>query len=317
MTQPILDTTRRLHRSRWAAIGAAVAVSLGAGGIGVTHALVSTGAKPVYVAIAPCRLIDTRPAPDRIGVVDTLQGGAAGSAALPSPTTIAVADGAAHGNCAAGQIPAGPTSIALNVTALNASTGSNLQFAAGGSLVMDASSSLNPSPGAPPTPNAITVPLANNGSFDIVNRFGTVDVVIDVVGYYEDHNHDDRYYTKAQIDAMFVGTLRTRDGALVTLAESIGDASGPIGTPIVSHDFYSSATLTGDATVTRLASGRYAIQLPGFGDFQSVVVSGFDQGVNRYASCKVEGYTQDLIFIGCFDAAGTPEDQGFEIFATR
>jgi hypothetical protein len=31
----------------------------------------------------------------------------------------------------------------------------------------------------------------------------------DVVGYYADHNHDDRYYTKAQIDTSVDDTLRT------------------------------------------------------------------------------------------------------------
>ena len=48
-------------RSKWAAVGAAVAVTLGAGGIGITHATTSSGEMPIYLPIEPCRLADTRP----------------------------------------------------------------------------------------------------------------------------------------------------------------------------------------------------------------------------------------------------------------
>ncbi len=60
---------------------------------------------------------------------------------------------------------------------------------------------LNPAPGQPPTPNAVEVDVNSLGQFNVFNGFGTVDVIIDVVGYYEDHNHDDRYYTEAEVDA--------------------------------------------------------------------------------------------------------------------
>ena len=54
-------------RVRWAAIGAAVAVSLGAGGIGIVNATISSGSKAVYVPIEPCRLADTRTGADNVG----------------------------------------------------------------------------------------------------------------------------------------------------------------------------------------------------------------------------------------------------------
>ncbi|MEP7114685.1 MAG: hypothetical protein ABI862_15570 [Ilumatobacteraceae bacterium] len=55
-----------LTRSRWAGIGAAVAVSLGAGGIGfIAHA--ANSATSSFVSITPCRLFDTRPAPANVG----------------------------------------------------------------------------------------------------------------------------------------------------------------------------------------------------------------------------------------------------------
>ena len=49
-------------RTRWAAIGAAVAVSVGGGGIGLVHATVDSGERPVLVMLdSPCRLMDSRP----------------------------------------------------------------------------------------------------------------------------------------------------------------------------------------------------------------------------------------------------------------
>jgi hypothetical protein len=48
-------------RTRWAAIGAAVAITLGGGGVGLVGATVDSGQRPVLVPIEPCRIIDTRP----------------------------------------------------------------------------------------------------------------------------------------------------------------------------------------------------------------------------------------------------------------
>jgi hypothetical protein len=47
-------------RTRWAAIGAAIAITLGAGGIAAVQASLSSGERAVYVPITPYRLIDTR-----------------------------------------------------------------------------------------------------------------------------------------------------------------------------------------------------------------------------------------------------------------
>ena len=55
-------------RSRWSAVGAAVAVTLGGGlAIPAAKATISSGERAVFVAIAPCRLLDTRPAPQTVG----------------------------------------------------------------------------------------------------------------------------------------------------------------------------------------------------------------------------------------------------------
>ena len=47
-------------RTRWAAIGAACAVTLGGGALGIVQATVSTGDRAVYVPISPVRVLDTR-----------------------------------------------------------------------------------------------------------------------------------------------------------------------------------------------------------------------------------------------------------------
>ena len=61
-------------------------------------------------------------------------------------------------------------------------------------------------PGQPPAPNAVTTGLDPAGMFTMYNAFGTVDVIVDVNGYYEDHNHDDRY---VQLDSMMWAVVET------------------------------------------------------------------------------------------------------------
>lgn len=173
-------------RTRWAAIGAAVAITLGAGGIGLVDAARTTGSRDVYTAIAPCRVADTRP-DYRIGGRSTPLGPA-------DVHTIKVTG--SSGQCA--NIPTDITAVALNITALQASQRTHLTVWPAGPLPN--SSSLNPAPGEPPTPNAVTTKIHTDGTFRIYNNSGTVHVIVDVVGYYQDHNHDDRYYTKNQID---------------------------------------------------------------------------------------------------------------------
>ncbi|MFK7917051.1 MAG: hypothetical protein AB8G14_03145 [Ilumatobacter sp.] len=175
-------------RIRWAAIGAAVAVSLGAGGIGLVSAGVSSGERAVFVAIEPCRVLDVRP---------NTQVGLKASPFGPGET-VEVEGRGDSGQCTG--LPADATALSLNITALNATERTFLTVFAAGGERPDASS-LNPSPGAPPTPNAVVAQLSTDGEFAIFNRAGSVDVFVDVNGYYIDHDHDDRYDTSAEVDA--------------------------------------------------------------------------------------------------------------------
>ena len=173
-------------RTRWAAVGAAVAITLGAGGIGLVSATSPTGAA-AYVPIEPCRLADTRAGAGTVGPRNTP------ITAAETLGIIAVGD---NGNCVG--IPASATGLQLNVTALNATEVSFLTIWGSGSQPVV--SSLNPQPGQPPTPNAVTTGLTSGGAINVYNEAGNVDVIVDIAGYYTDHNHDDTYYTKTEVD---------------------------------------------------------------------------------------------------------------------
>lgn len=187
-------TTTRTPRTRWAGIGAALAVAAGAGGLGIANAASSVPA--TYQAINPCRLIGTRAdAAFHIGPHATL-----------GPAVSIVVDGwGAQGQCA---LPTDTTGLQLNVTAVGASDPTYLTLFPGDGTPPNASH-LNPAPGQPPTPNAVTLQLDDAGRFSIFNRFGSVDVIVDVVGTYSPagdggagpHEHDERYYTEDEVDA--------------------------------------------------------------------------------------------------------------------
>lgn len=182
------EATLRALRVRWAAIGAAIAVALGAGGLGLVHAAPSTGG-PVLVSITPCRLMDTRaasavgPRTTPIGAGETYKVTAVGN----------------RGKCTG--IPADAVALSMNVTGLDATSATFLTVFPGGQARPDASN-LNLSPGAPPTPNAVVSGLGN-GQLSIYNRRGSADVIVDINGYYVAHNHDDRY-VRLPVDEAFV-----------------------------------------------------------------------------------------------------------------
>jgi hypothetical protein len=175
-------------RTRWAALGAAVAVSLGAGGVSLSQAVVTTGAKSVFIPIDPCRLVDTRPS-NQIGPKSTPLG--------PNETITLQVSGDT-GECAG--IPADATGAAMNMTAVQPTAQSFLTVYPSDGTRPNASN-LNWAAGDPPTPNKVDVKLGADGSVKVFNSVGTVHLAADLVGYYIDHRHDDHYYTKAEVDA--------------------------------------------------------------------------------------------------------------------
>jgi hypothetical protein len=184
-----------LLRVRWAAIGAAVAVALGGGVLQVTHATGATnsGVRSVFVPITPCRLVDTRVAPDQVGPR---------SAPLGPGEIFTQQVTGTNGNCI---IPADAVAVSLNVTAVGGTTPSFLTIYPA-DATRPLAASLNWVAGAAPTPNKVDVKLSSTGAIDVFNQQGTVNLVADVAGYYVDHQHDDRYYTKSEIDARLAGS---------------------------------------------------------------------------------------------------------------
>jgi hypothetical protein len=165
----------RVWRSRWAAIGAAVAVSLGAGGVFFADA-------SSVVMVAPARILDTRD-PVNVGLNGPFV--SAIGQDLQVTGLIATTSGPAT------VVPTGATGVILNVTVVapaasgfvsvrpanapGAPTTSNLNFLAGEVV-----------------PNAVSVELPTAGpdagrieiAYDAYGVAGpTADVLIDVVGY--------------------------------------------------------------------------------------------------------------------------------------
>ena len=181
-----------LLRTRWSAVGAAVAVTLGAGGIGLVSATSPSDAT-TFVPITPCRLFDTRPE-FQVGDRGTPLG------AGDVHTVIATGD---NGNCIG--IPTNATAVSMNMTSTDATAPTFLTVWAAGESQPSASS-MNPIPGSPATPNGVIAALNSDGEFSTFNLAGSVHVFADINGYYVDHDHDDRYYTQDQVDANFAHT---------------------------------------------------------------------------------------------------------------
>lgn len=130
----------------------------------------SVGAAPgdedaTFVPITPCRLLDTRePAWNLWG---------------PDVTQSLLA----HGTNGACTIPPDAVGLSMNVTAVGPTEPTFLTIWPDDEP-MPLASSLNPVPGQPPTPNAVTTELGPNGRFRVYNLQGHVDVIIDINGYH-------------------------------------------------------------------------------------------------------------------------------------
>ncbi len=158
-----------LVRSRWAAIGAAVAVSVGAGGLVATFA--ATSSPSSFVPITPCRIMDTRSS-GTIGPRNTPLNGGQDHIIQVRGT---------NGSCT---IPADATGVVMNVTSLNATANSYLTVWPT-DVARPTASALNWTAGQPPNPNAVTTQLANNGQLSFWIESGRVDLLADITGYYQ------------------------------------------------------------------------------------------------------------------------------------
>lgn len=259
-------------RTRWTATAAAVAMTVVAGvGLPSANAIVSSGDRDVFIPITPCRLVDTRAA---------TQVGTRGNP-LGTGETYTLAVTGTNGNCT---IPADANAVAMNVTVVNGTSGSFLT-----SWPADATqplaSNLNWVAGAPPTPNKVDVKLSVAGKVSVFNNSGTVDVVADIVGFYVDHDHDDRYYTKPEVD--------TAVGAVAAVANAAANSAR-----VDTYNEYSIRFLATGAGITMSpvpvgaclgnsgptsANGFIALVMPIGSRLTSVDIAMFDGATSSYS----------------------------------
>jgi hypothetical protein len=181
LTQPVRcgHPRRRAARSRWAAIGAAVAVSLGAGGLAVVGA--SSSPASSFVAVTPERVLDTRVGLGLDGPLVSPTG-----RDLPITGTIPTPGGAQV------VVPDGATAVALNVTVVQPAADGFVSVRPSGTPGTPTTSNLNFSAGAV-VPNAVIVALPTSGSqagsiellYDALGAVGpTTDLLVDVTGFF-------------------------------------------------------------------------------------------------------------------------------------
>ncbi|BAN01056.1 hypothetical protein [Ilumatobacter coccineus] len=157
-------------RSRWAAIGAAVAVTIGAGGLGLVNAQSATSDGLTYVPLTPCRLADSRPGTDNVGPYDERIGATTQKFSFDGRGT--------SGDCA---LPANAEALTMNVTGIQPDANSFYTLypedlaspPLAAHLVLGALTV---------TENEVTVTLDDDGEFTLFNNAGTSHVVIDVLG---------------------------------------------------------------------------------------------------------------------------------------
>ncbi len=136
-----------------------------------------------FVPITPCRLFDTRPA-TQVGPRNS---------PLGEDSSYAFQVTGTNGDCT---IPAAATAVSVNLTGVSPTAATNLRLYPADAAVPN-TSVLNMTAGQSPTPNKLDVKLSPDGKLGIYNRFGTIHVVGDVMGYYR---HDNIADLEARID---------------------------------------------------------------------------------------------------------------------
>lgn len=223
-------------RTRWAAIGAAVAVALGGGAVQLAHATINSGTKNVVVTVSPSRVVDTTASP-KLGLSSVLTTGVG--------RTIRVTGSISTSTGTRTVVPTTATAVIVNVTAVSPTASGSLTVRNADTTgtptvpTMSVAASRTETTGV-----TVSIPTSgtNAGKVNLWYQSSTVgattNVRLDIIGYTTDHTHDDRYYTKTQIDTALSGKadtgvttgLATRITALelgnvITVADSGGDFS--------------------------------------------------------------------------------------------
>jgi hypothetical protein len=130
---------------------------------------VMTTAGSRFVGVVPARILDTRT-------------GLGGVTAPIGPNSSIPVTVAGRGGVPPMSAITPPSAAVLNVTITNAGAGSYLTAWPDGAP-MPLASDLNYGPGLT-LPNLVVVKLGSTGMIDLYNAYGSVDVIVDVVGWY-------------------------------------------------------------------------------------------------------------------------------------
>ncbi len=171
--------TPHTMRARWAAVGAAVAVAVGAGGAWVTHAASPPSS---VVLIEPARVLDTR---------DGIDLGLPGPFVSPVSQDLRVTGEIPTATGDMIVVPEGATGVLLNVTPVGAEAGGFISVRPAEAAGDPTTSNVNFTAGQT-NPNSVQVevPITGPGTGEIeitYNAFEvagpTTDILVDIVGY--------------------------------------------------------------------------------------------------------------------------------------
>ena len=183
--------THSLTRSRWAAIGAAIAITLGGGGlIGVS----ASGTESTFVPVEPGRILDTR---------NSTPVGADNAYGTPLRLKVTGAD-LVDGSRSAG-IPSTATAVAATITATSTG-GWGFVTAYPCDSTNDTppgASNVNYTAADQTVANSAIVPLSTDG-YICLTAYDTTHLLLDVSGYYTAASSGGSVdaYTKAETDAL-------------------------------------------------------------------------------------------------------------------
>ncbi len=181
-----LSVSTHALRIRWAAIGAAIAVSLGGGVTLFAQAGTAPASSSTFVAVSPVRVLDTR---DSVVLW-------AGPFVTGVPHDVKVTGSIPTAAGAQSVMPAGSTGVVLNVTVLNSTADGFVSVRPADATGAPQTSNIN-FEARKTVANSITVNLPTSGAdagtfevwFDSMGVAGaTADILVDVTGYYSDHS---------------------------------------------------------------------------------------------------------------------------------
>jgi len=281
-----------LWRSRWAAVGAAVAVTFGAGGLFAVQAASSDPSS--VVTIDPVRILDTR---TDVGLAGPFASQVSQKLRVtgPVPTTTGTKT----------VVPVGATGVLLNVTVVAPTASGFVSVRPGDATGAPSTSSLNFDAGAV-VPNAVQVGLptsgANVGQIDITyDAYGatgpTTEVLVDVVGYMTP--------TTVGTDPALLERINALESQVAALAAS---------EPFAVTGYDDAATVTAipsvvvSVTVTAPANGQVTVNSTTNAD---------EDEPNDAVGCSISANsTGDLNYVQGWESAGV-EGQYAQIAGTR